>query len=402
MKTNADNRTDIWCVLPAYNNAGTVRNVALGCRERLANVLVVDDGSEDADLRDLLSDTDISVIRHPENRGKGAALLTGLDNVFEAGARFMIALDADGQHFPDDIDRFLPELDENAILIGSRGRVVGDMPGKSRFGRKFSDFWVLLETGQIVSDTQSGFRAYPVRHIKQLPLQCRHYDFEIEVLARAAWAGLELRTVPIKVWYASEGERVSSFRPFLDNLRISLTHTRLIGRRLLPWPVKRLTPRPESSFEFFKHPLAVLKRLVRENATPLGLAASAGVSVFLATLPLIGVHMLIILYVTARLKLNKVMALSIQNLCMPPVVPGVCIAVGYFLRHGYIITNESLISLAKSPLERLWEWFLGSLIVAPLLAAISALVVYTLASWVQGRAPKSRIPEAAESEEPAG
>jgi hypothetical protein len=236
-------RMNIWCVIPAHNNAGTVKEVACKCLKHLPHVLVVDDGSRDADLREVFAGTGVVVIRHPQNRGKGAALRTALDHLAEAGATFMITLDADGQHFPEDIERFLPKLHENRIIIGERREVLGDMPGKSRFGRKFSDFWVFLETGQTVRDTQSGFRAYPVQRVRQLPIQCRRYDFEIEVLARAAWAGMELVSAPIKVWYAPRRERISSFRPFRDNLRISLTHTRLVGRRLLPWPCKRLVAR---------------------------------------------------------------------------------------------------------------------------------------------------------------
>ena len=385
MTIDLDRRKSIWCVIPAYNNGTTVKQVALECREHVPNVLVVDDGSDDADIEALFAGSTIQVLRHPDNRGKGAALRTALDHVARRDARFMITLDADGQHFPDDIELFIPALDDQRIVIGSRDRVVGAMPGKSRFGRKFSDFWVLLETGQTVSDTQSGFRAYPVRYLERLPLRCRRYDFEIEVLARAAWAGLELTSVPVRVWYPPREQRVTSFRPFLDNLRISLTHTRLIGRKLVPWPFKRLVPRAFSTLELFKRPGIVLRGLLRENATPVGLAASAAVSLFLATLPLIGLHMLAILYVTVRLNLNKVMALSIQNLCMPPVVPGICIAVGYRLRHGHDITHDTLGNLAREPFDRLLEWALGSLIVAPLLAGIGAIVVYMLAAWTRKR-----------------
>ena len=373
-------RADVWCVIPSHNNAGTVKEVAEKCLKLLPHVVVVDDGSQDADLREMFAGTDVVVLRHPENRGKGAALRTALDHLAAAGATYMITIDADGQHFPEDIATFLPLLREDRIIVGERREVVGDMPGKSRFGRKFSDFWVLLETGQAVSDTQSGFRAYPVRPLMQLPLQCSRYDFEIEVLARAAWAGLELISAPIKVWYAPRAERISSFRPFMDNLRISLTHMRLIGRRLLPWPSKRLVPRKVPPFELFTNPRAAMKRLLRENATPSGLALSAGMGVFLGALPLIGLHMLVIMYVSMRFRLNKVMALSSQNLCMAPVVPAICIAVGFFLRHGRTIAGESLRSLVASPAERLWEWFLGSLIVGPALGLLCAAIVYLVAN----------------------
>ena len=264
-----------WAVIPVYNNAGTIREVATGCREHLEHVLVVDDGSTDADLREFLRDLDVEVLRHDENRGKGVALLTAFEHIRENGGTYAVVLDGDGQHFPEDIPAFLDELDEDTIVIGARDRVTGYMPSKSRFGRRFSDFWVWIETGRPLRDTQSGFRAYPVRHILELPLQCQRYDFEIEVLARAAWAGLRFKTVPVRVHYDAPEERVSSFRPFLDNLRISRTHTRLIGRRLVPWPNRRLVPREFSRAELFRHPKTVLRRLLGENAIPRGLAVSA-------------------------------------------------------------------------------------------------------------------------------
>ncbi len=390
MTSAPDIQARTWCVIPAYNNAATVRHVAAGCREQLDNVLVVDDGSEDADLRELLADLDVRVVRHPRNRGKGAALTTALEHLSRVGARFMITIDADGQHFPADIARLLPALDQDAVIIGAREEVVGQMPARSRFGRRFSNLWVLAETAEALSDTQSGFRAYPVAHLRELPLRCRRYDWEVEVLARAAWAGLELRSVPVRVRYPAAAQRHSSFRPVVDNARIALTHARLIGRKLLPWPARRLVARPCSTMELLRRPRKLLGRLLRENSTPAGLALSAGVGMFLGALPLIGLHIVTILYATVRLRLNKFMALSIQNLCMPPFVPGTCIAVGYFLRHRRAITTASLRHLAQHPLERAWEWGLGSLIVAPLLALISALLVYVLASWVQRRARGSR------------
>lgn len=392
MSTDAASRsdTDVWCVIPVYNNAATIADVARRCRERVANVLVVDDGSTDADLTALLRGTGIQVLRHRTNRGKGQALLTGLEHVALAGGRFMITLDGDAQHFPEDLDRFLPLLDENTILVGARREVDGDMPRRSRFGRAFSDLWITIETGHRVEDTQSGFRAYPVRHLSRLRLHCRHYDFEVEVLTRALWAGLQVVNVPIRVWYAPAGQRLSHFRPFLDNLRISLVHTRLVGRRLVPWPRRRLVRRDRDLACLFANPRAFIVRLLCENASPGGLALAAAVGVFLGALPLIGCHMIVILYVATRLNLNKVMALAIQNLCMPPFVPLVCIAVGYFARHGRVITNETLAGLARQPLDRLLEWFLGSLLVGPMLAVLCGAAVYGIAKVVGRTLPAGR------------
>ncbi len=325
-------------------------------------------------------------MRHGENLGKGEALTTGLEHAHRSGARFAISIDGDGQHFPEDIPRFIPELDEDTIIIGAREEVMGEMPKRSRFGRRFSDFWTRLETGRPARDTQSGFRAYPVRHILHLPMKYSRFDYEIEVLARAAWAGLRLKSIPVRVRYDPPDKRVSSFRPLIDTLRISRTHSRLIGRRMLPWPFKRLVPREFSPTELFRHPVRVLKRLLMENASPLGLAGAAWTGVFLGALPLIGLHMITVLFVTMRLRLNRIMALSIQNICMPPIVPGVCIAFGYYMRNGQVITHASVKELGSEPLQRFLDWCVGSLAVAPALASICALIIFAAAKILERRA----------------
>jgi glycosyltransferase involved in cell wall biosynthesis len=225
----------IWCVIPVHNNKDTVKAVAAECSRYLPRIAVVDDGSTDADIPALFADTDIPVLRHDKNRGKGCAILTGLEFVKAQAGRFMITIDADGQHYPKDIEKFIPLLqeDEPAIIIGSRRFDSENIPGSSRFGRKFANFWLYAETGVFIDDCQSGFRAYPVQALSRIKLYGSYYDFEAEVLARAAWAGLKLKTVDIDVWYPEPGLRVSSFRPFLDNFRLSCMHARLLTERLL-------------------------------------------------------------------------------------------------------------------------------------------------------------------------
>ena len=203
----------IWCVVPVYNNGGTVKNVALGCREHLARVLVVDDGSMDVDVAALFVDTDIEVLRHSENRGKGAALLSALEYIRQRGGQWMVCVDADGQHNPDDLPIFFPNLgkDPDSIVVGARDFSGPNIPGGSKFGRKFSNFWIKLECGASVSDSQSGFRAYPVELLSQMKLRGNRYDFEVEVLTKAVWYGLSIEEVPISVHYPPKDERISHF-----------------------------------------------------------------------------------------------------------------------------------------------------------------------------------------------
>jgi uncharacterized protein (DUF2062 family) len=374
----------IWCVIPVYNNKDTVKAVATECRARIPQVVIVDDGSTDADLEALFSDSDITVLTHEENRGKGEAILTALRYVKDRGGRFMVTIDADGQHYPRDLEKFIPLLqdDETAIVVGCRKFEGENVPRASAFGRKVANFWLRLETGVSIDDCQSGFRAYPVKYLSQMKLSGSHFEFESEALAKAVWAGLKLRTAEIGVWYAEPRLRVSNFRPVLDNLRIGCMHARLVGRRLLPFPHRRLVPSAKTHLDprALLHPIKMLKELLKENATPGLLAASAGVGTFLAVLPLISVHTLVILYVATRLQLNRVMAVSIQNLCMPPFVPMICIEVGYHMRYGRWLTDFSPTVIFGELHHRLFEWLLGSLVVAPVAAVLVGGVVF-LGAW---------------------
>ena len=393
MPDNSLSLDHIWCVIPTYNNKDTIRNVALSARGHLKNILVIDDGSTDIDVRSILLDTDITVLRHDKNKGKGAALMTALKFIKENNAKFMITIDADGQHYVQDIDKFIPLLEDSkeSIIVGVRDFNNQLVPGKSRFGRSFSNFWLRLETGVSIEDSQSGFRVYPVKHLAMIKLDGKHYDFEVEVLTRGVWSGLKLRTVPIKVYYPKEGMRVTSFKPFRDNLRISIMHIRLIGRRLFPFPYPRVLPKERQALnlKILLHPFKLLKSLLKENATPLGLAVSAGVGVFLGVLPLLSIHTLVIVYVTQRLHLNKIMALSIQNICMPPFVPIACIELGHFMLYGKWFTSITWKDTLGALGDRVWEWLLGSLILAPLLGLATGLIIYFSARAIKKRSLKN-------------
>ncbi len=387
MRESSAGRQDrIWVAVPVYNNCATVREVAAHCRRLMSRVVVVDDGSTDCDVASLFADTDITVLKHGRNLGKGQAILTASRYIAGQGGVSMITIDADGQHDPEDIARFLPLLEEtsSALIIGCRDFNTPNVPASSRFGRKFANFWLKVETGVTVDDCQSGFRAYPVKYLNQLSFKGTRYDFEAEVLAKACWAGIELKSVPISVRYPPAEERISSFKPFLDNLRLTHIHSMLVGRRLLPLPHKRLVEeRSKPDFSLLRHPGRVLKMLLQENATPEGLAAAAAVGIFLAVLPLLFVHTIVILYVSLRLNLNKLMALNVQHIAIPPLVPALCIELGYYLRNGQWLTDLSFSTVFAQFSARLYEWFLGSLIVAPVMAVLTGGTVFVAASLIK-------------------
>lgn len=384
--------SEIWCVIPTFNNCTTIKEVALGCRKYLEHVLVVDDGSTDANIQELLQGTDIRVLKHAKNLGKGAAIRTALDFTQKQGGRFLLTIDADGQHYPEDINKFIQQISNNdpSIIIGCRDFNQKSIPRKSQIGRAFSNFWLRLETGVAIEDSQSGFRLYPVEYIAKIKTRGNYYDFETEILTCASWAGIKLKEVPINVFYPKAALRISSFHPIRDNLRISLMHIRLLGRRLLPLPYPKVIPQPEKSarINILLHPVQLLKSLLNENASPWGLATSAGIGMFLGVLPIVSLHILTVLYVASRLHLNKVMALSVQNLCMPPFVPVACIELGHFILYGKWLTEVSWQVIFGSIPQRLWEWFLGSLILAPLLALIVSTITFLTSRAIQRKTHK--------------
>jgi glycosyltransferase involved in cell wall biosynthesis len=377
----------VWCVIPVYNHKDTVKAVAMECRSHVPHVVVVDDGSTDTDVGALFSGSDIGVLRHEKNRGKGRAILTGLRYVESHGGRFMITIDADGQHYPREIENFIPLLqdDETAIVIGCRKLGGEESPRMTSLGRELANFWLWAEAGVSIGDCQSGFRAYPVKYLSQMKLYGSHFDFEAEVLVRASWAGLKLKTVGIDVWRPEPRSRPSRFGRVVDNFRLGCMHARLVGRRLLPLPHRRLVPSTERHVDprVLLHPIRMLKNLLKENATPGLLAVSAAVGTFLAALPLIAIHTLVIVYVATRLRLNKVMAVSIQNLCMPPFVPMVCVELGYRMRYGRWLTDFTTTTIFAELHQRLFEWLLGSLVVAPLAAVLVGGVVFLGARAMQ-------------------
>ncbi len=212
-------------VIPVYNNPETIESVTADALETGACVIVVDDGSEPGVVLGFESDR-LELLRHGTNKGKGEAILTGGNRARALGFEAFFVLDADGQHFPAEIDRFEGRDRSRCIVIGNRS-FGENVPDSSRFGREFSNFWVRLETGWRLQDTQSGFRSYPVG-VLDLPLRKKRYDFEIEVLVRHLWAGGCVEEVEIGVYYPRPEERVSHFDKFRDNVRLSLLHTTLV------------------------------------------------------------------------------------------------------------------------------------------------------------------------------
>jgi glycosyltransferase involved in cell wall biosynthesis len=369
MRQGPSNPSTVIIVVPLYNHGATVRDVAERALKAHGRVMVVDDGSTDGGA-ETLEGLNVHLVRHDRNRGKGAALMTAAAEARAMGMTHMVTLDADGQHDPSEFPRFAEGIrtKPTAILVGRRDFDRAHLPKGRRFGRWFSNFWLRVQTGQAVGDAQCGFRAYPLEVLERLKVREKGFAFENEVLAKALWAGVEVADVDVSVYYPPPGIRVSHFRMFADNLRLSLLNARLTIRSMFPWPHCKIFPERNGAEKIsFLHPMKSLRVLVKGRNSPERLAAAGALGAFLGALPLIACHMVAILFAAGYLRLNKIAAIAASQICMPPVVPAVCIEIGYFMRHGRFLTEASMETLGYQGLERLYEWFLGSLIVAPLL-----------------------------------
>jgi glycosyltransferase involved in cell wall biosynthesis len=223
-------------VIPVFNHGRQIKEVIHQALKQGFPVFVVNDGSTDSTAKAIEPLEDITVLHHPVNLGKGAALLTGLAAAYKRGCNVALTIDGDGQHDPEDVWSLLNQVkdEKRCIVVGSRqGMVKGkNVPWTSRFGKKFSNFWVWTSGGPPLEDSQSGFRLYPLPETLELEVKARRYQFEVEVLVKAKQRGIIVKEAPVRVIYQTKGERVSHFRPWLDFWRNSTTFSRLIFARI--------------------------------------------------------------------------------------------------------------------------------------------------------------------------
>jgi glycosyltransferase involved in cell wall biosynthesis len=217
-------------LVPAYRAAGAVGAVVREFAAVVDPIVVVDDGSDD-DTGAVAEAAGACVVRHGINRGKGAALVTGLGWLAEHGMTHALTIDADGQHLPGEAGALLAAARESpeAIVVGERRKEGHAIRGINRLGNLVADTLLARIAGRRLPDTQSGFRVYPIGATLALGTRGVRYDFETEVLLRAARAGLPVLGVPVAVHYPPVAERVSHYRPVVDTARIVRTVVRVLA-----------------------------------------------------------------------------------------------------------------------------------------------------------------------------
>ena len=217
----------ICVIIPTFNNAGTIAAVVGDALIECKDVIVVNDGSTDNTSTILHAINGITLVEYEKNRGKGYAFKTGFKRALQMGFAYAITLDGDGQHYPSDIQAFLKANQQHpgALIIGSRKLDGVERSKGSSFANKFSNFWFYIQTGRRLSDTQTGYRLYPLKKLYGLGLLTSRYEAELELLVFASWHGVELHPIDINVYYPPQEQRVSHFRPGKDFARISVLNT---------------------------------------------------------------------------------------------------------------------------------------------------------------------------------
>jgi glycosyltransferase involved in cell wall biosynthesis len=235
-------------VIPAYNEAATIRNVAERALEQLERVIVVDDGSTDGTAA-TLARLPITLLRNEHNLGKGPALWRGIQEALRKDAQAVVTLDGDGQHRPEDIPRLIAAhaAHPQAIVIGSRLHERERIPAVRYRANRVANFWISWAAGYAIADSQSGFRVYPAKLLQEIEL--RHaagFVFESEILIEAGRRGVKSIAVPIPAIYSGHS-RSSHFRPVADIARIArMLAWKLLSRGLyLQGLIRSVNRRPQ-------------------------------------------------------------------------------------------------------------------------------------------------------------
>ena len=237
-------------VIPVYNHEDALRATV---EEVLAYlpVILVDDGCNEKCkqvIRDLAQGNErIILVTHAANRGKGAAVKSGMRAALKAGYSHALQIDADGQHEPKDISRFISYSQKQpAALIAGQPDYDDSIPRGRHYGRYLTHIWIWINTLSFtIKDSMCGFRVYPLKQSVSLLDSCRmgdRMDFDPEFIVRWYWAGHEIVQLRTPVTYPADG--VSHFLPWRDNKLISLMHAKLFFGMLLRLPRLLMHKRP--------------------------------------------------------------------------------------------------------------------------------------------------------------
>ena len=370
-------------VIPTYNNAGTILQVIADVSAYSDAVFVVLDGPTDSTAELVRPLPGIRLVDYTPNRGKGHALRKGFEAARNAGFRYAITLDSDGQHYAKDIVTLLAKAEEapDTLIVGARKMEGADQNKQSGFANRFSNFWFRVETFHSLPDTQSGYRLYPVRRMRGMRFVSTKYEFEVEVLVKAVWRGIPVASVPIDVYYPPQAERISHFRPGPDFTRISFLNTYLVFCAMLygHWRVifRALTWQNIKGF---------IRKNFFDRDEPIGKkAVSVAWGVFMGIFPVWGFQMLVCGILAHFFKLNKAISILTSNSSSPPFLP--LIIYGSYKMGEWVLPpgQEAPLNLeliesdpARFLLNSSAQYFLGSVLLALVCGITAGCIAYVL------------------------
>jgi glycosyltransferase involved in cell wall biosynthesis len=373
-------------VIPLYNHAAAVGRVAREILSLKLPLLIVDDGSTDSPE----PPSSTYLIKFSKNRGKGYAITAAANFAKHNKFTHILTIDADGQHFPQDIEKLLAQAKEHpsCIIIGKRDFSSSSIPAASKFGRRFSGFWAKVQTGRSITDIQSGFRVYPAELFGKYNIFSRRFDFEVEIIIKALWAGFEVREIEVGTHYPkNRAERVSHFGFIKDNARLGVLNTYLTMRSMIPIAHRKYVKNEKGNI-ISLNPFKSVAEQLKQDDNPFRLGVSAAWGSFWGAIALPGIRTFILMVGVGWFNLNRAVAFSVDKLAMPPFIPFVCIEVGYFLRHGRFLTEISWQIIGSQFLQRVWEWVLGSLIVAPVFGLLTGSIVFIIGKIMRAGAKR--------------
>lgn len=367
-------------IIPTYNNERTLEKVLRGVLQYTPDVIVVNDGSTDHSAEILQEIATLCVITIPKNKGKGYALRLGFHHAYKQGFRYAITIDSDGQHYPEDILSFLDKIEEkpDSVIIGARNMKHETVPGASSFGHKFSIFWFRIETGLKVPDIQSGYRLYPLEKMERMRFMGRRYEFEVEVLVKLAWKDVNIDAVPVRVYYAPKGERISHFRKVHDFSRVSIANTLLVFAAFL-WvnPFRFVKALRKTSIRKFMNDY-----VINSGDSNMKIAVSVSTGVLIGVIPIWGFQMLVAFGVAYLLKLNKFVAVAASNISIPPMLPLILFL--SYITGGFIVGYNKHVQHYSSGISLQWveenlvQYLVGSLVFGILAALVLGTITYFL------------------------
>ena len=369
-----------YCVIiPTYNNEKTLEGVISGVIKITKNIIIVNDGSTD-NTKDILKKFSfLTIISYERNRGKGYAIQKGFEAAIARGYLYAVTIDSDGQHFPEDIVTLISKIDKepDTLIIGARNLAPEELSKGSSFANRFSNFWYRFLTGIKLTDTQTGFRLYPLRPLSGMRFYTGKYEFELEVLVRAAWRGIRIESVPIRVFYPSRSERVSHFRPFMDFFRIGLLNAIFVIIALIyvkPFSFLKYL-RKENLKDFIN------KQILQSQESNINISLAVALGIFTGILPIWGFQLITAIALAHMFGLSKLITSVAANISIPPMIP-IILYLSY-VTGGWVMQRESNIKFStnlsvKSFENNLIQYVIGSIVLAIILSIFAGIISFII------------------------